>query len=118
MDENIPRFIHEAVPGRQITLAHVIPRPKPELYQKLGLNPKLDYSNAAIGLMTLSPAEMAIIGADIATKSADIELGFVDRFSGTLIVTGSVSHVESTIKQIIQYAETNLKMAVCPITRT
>ena len=33
--------------------------------------------------MTVSPAETAIIMADIAMKSSGIELGFVDRFSGS-----------------------------------
>ena len=45
--------------------------------------------------MTLTPGETAIIAADIATKSAEVDLGFVDRFSGTLVFTGSVSNVET-----------------------
>lgn len=44
--------------------------------------------------MTVSPAETAIIMADIAMKSSGIELGFVDRFSGSLIITGTVSEVK------------------------
>ena len=32
------RIIQETVPGRQITLAHVITSPKPIVYRKLGLN--------------------------------------------------------------------------------
>ena len=31
------RIIQETVPGRQITLAHVITSPKPIVYRKLGL---------------------------------------------------------------------------------
>ena len=84
------RIVQELVPGRQITLLHVIANPDPVLYQKLGLDPKLDYSHAAIGVLTVSPAETAVITADIAMKSANIDLGFVDRFSGTLIITGNV----------------------------
>ena len=76
------RIVQELVPGRQITLLHVIANPDPILYQKLGLDPKLDYSHAAIGVLTVSPAETAVITADIAMKSANIDLGFVDRFSG------------------------------------
>ena len=37
------RIIQETVPGRQITLAHVITSPKPIVYRKLGLNPDIDF---------------------------------------------------------------------------
>ena len=37
--ENKQRIIQELVPGKQITLAHIIANPDPILYQKLGLNP-------------------------------------------------------------------------------
>ena len=84
------RIIQELVPGKQITLAHVIASPDPVLYQKLGLNPEMDFSGNAIGILTVSPAETAIIAADLATKSANVDLSFVDRFSGTLIVTGLI----------------------------
>ena len=85
------RIVQELVPGKQISLAHIIATPDKILYIKLGLDPSLDYSRAAIGIMTVSPAETAIIMADIAMKSSGIELGFVDRFSGTLILLGTVS---------------------------
>ena len=112
------RIIQETVPGRQITLAHIIANPRPIVYQKLGLNPGVDYTGSAIGVLTMSPSEMAIIGSDIATKSSNVELGFVDRFSGTLIVTGSNASVEATLKAILDYTRTRLGFAICPITRT
>lgn len=37
------RIIQELVPGKQITLAHVIASPDPILYTKLGLNPEIDF---------------------------------------------------------------------------
>lgn len=112
------RIIQETVPGRQITLAHVIAKPREIVYQKLGLNPNIDYSGAAIGILTMSPSEMAIIGADIATKATDIDLGFVDRFSGTLIITGSITNVEVTLKSILDYTRNTLNFTICKITRT
>lgn len=112
------RLIQELVPGKQITLAHIIASPDPILYQKLGLNPELDYNKAAIGIITLSPAETAVIAADIAVKKANVDLGFVDRFSGTLIVTGLVADAESAIRSICEYCEKQLGFAVCPCTRT
>lgn len=112
------RIIQEMVPGRQITLAHLIAKPKEILYKKLGLNPAVDYSNSAIGILTMTPSDMAIIASDVASKASLIELGFVDRFTGTLIITGSYSNVESALKEIIAYSQTQLNFSVCPITRS
>ena len=116
--ENNQRIIQELVPGKQITLAHIIANPDPILYQKLGLNPTVEYAKAAIGVLTVSPAETAIIMADIGIKSAGVELGFVDRFSGSVIVTGTVSEVEASVQAILQYVENTLGYAVTPVTRT
>ncbi len=112
------RIVQELVPGRQITIAHIIANPDPILYQKMGLDPKLDYTHAAIGVMTISPAETAVIAADIAMKSSNIELGFVDRFSGTLIITGLVADVESSLTAVTAYFRNTLKFSVCDVTKT
>lgn len=117
-DQGKLRIVQELVPGKQITLAHVISRPDDVLYQKLGLSPDIDYSRSAIGILTVSPAETAVIAADIATKTANVELGFVDRFSGTLIVTGMVSDTEAAIEAIVRYARDILGFTVCEVTRT
>lgn len=112
------RIIQELVPGKQITLAHIIAAPDPILYTKLGLNPEMDFSKSAIGMITFSPAETAIIGADIATKTSNVDLSFVDRFSGTLIITGRVSDVETSVMAINQYCSDTLGFTVCGITKT
>lgn len=112
------RIIQELVPGKQITIAHLIANPDADLYVKLGLNPDIDYSKAAIGLITISPAETAVIAADIAVKAAGVTLGFVDRFSGTLIVTGTISETEAALTAILEYVEEKMGFTVCGITRT
>lgn len=112
------RIVQELVPGKQITLAHIIASPGPVLYEKLGLDPSVDYARAAIGILTVSPAETAIIMADVAMKAAAIDLGFVDRFSGSLIITGTVSEVEASEQAILDYVKNKLKYTVCEITRT
>lgn len=112
------RIIQELVPGKQITLAHIIASPDPIMYSKLGLDPRIDYGRSAIGILTVSPAETAIIAADIATKSANVDLSFVDRFSGTLIITGMVSDVESAMRAITEYCKNTLGFSVCDITKT
>ena len=88
------------------------------MYRKLGLDPAVDYSKSAIGIVTMSPAETAIIAGDIAIKTSGVELGFVDRFSGTLIVTGTVSEVETALRALVDYARETLGFTVCEITRT
>ena len=46
------RVIEESVPGKQITLAHVIAAPIASVYQSLGID-----AAGAIGILTLSPFE-------------------------------------------------------------
>ena len=118
--ENKQRIIQELVPGKQITLAHIIANPDDILYKKLGLDPAVDYSenHCAIGLVTMSPAEYAIIGADLALKKSAAKLGFVDRLAGTLIITGTVSEVQASLEAVTSYAQNSLGFKVCPITRT
>jgi ethanolamine utilization protein EutS len=112
------RIVQELVPGKQVTLAHIIANPDPLLYQKLGLNPKVDYSKSAIGILTVSPAETAVITADIAMKSSAADIGFVDRFTGTLIITGSVSEVDEAFDHIMNYVRDKLGYTVVEKTRT
>lgn len=112
------RIVQELVPGKQITIAHVIANPDSILYEKLGLNPAIDYSHSAIGIVCMSPAETAIIAGDIAIKASNAELGFVDRFSGTLILTGTVSEVKSSLEAILKYAREVLKFVTCSLTQT
>ena len=117
-EETKQRIVQELVPGKQITLAHIIANPDKVLYEKLGLDPAVDYSKSAIGILTVSPSETAIIMGDIAVKSSGIELGFVDRFYGSLIITGTVSEVEAAVDAILEYVENKLRFTICPVTRT
>lgn len=94
------RIIQESVPGKQITLAHVIAKPQKSIYIKLGLD---DETSDAIGILTISPDESVIIAADIATKAAAVEIGFLDRFGGSLLITGDVASVEASMSEVIAY---------------
>ena len=73
------RIVQETVAGKEITFAHVMGGPAPIVYQKLGLNPQVDYRSSAIGIMNMTPPESAVIASDIAVKSGNIYLGFADR---------------------------------------
>ncbi len=109
------RMIQEYVPGKQVTLAHLIAHPNLDIYKKMGLNVE---NKNAIGILTITPGEAAIIAADIATKSGEIEIGFLDRFSGTLVITGDVSSIESSLEAIMQYLQTSLNFSVTNISRS
>lgn len=111
------RIIQEIVPGKQITLAHIIAGPDEIIYKKLGLNPSVDYAKAAIGIVTMTPSETAIIAGDVAIKTANVSLEFIDRFSGTLIITGQLSDVDAALTEIISYTKETLDFTVCGITR-
>jgi len=110
------RIVQETVAGKEITLCHVIGGPLPIVYQKLGLNPEIDYRTSAIGIMNMTPPESAVIASDIAVKNGDIYLGFADRFSGTLIITGEISQVKSALTEIRRYFHDQLGYVTCEIT--
>ncbi|MDA3733049.1 BMC domain-containing protein [Niameybacter massiliensis] len=109
------RIIQEFVPGKQVTLAHVIAHPTDEIYKKLGL---IDENIEAIGILTITPSEGAIIAADVATKASDIRIGFIDRFSGALVFSGDVGSVEAAMNDILRVLENILGFTPTNITRT
>ncbi|MBR2321883.1 MAG: BMC domain-containing protein [Clostridia bacterium] len=113
-----PVIVQEFVPGKQITLCHIIANPGEVLYTKLGLDPQVDYSKSAIGVLTIIPYEGAVIAADISMKSSGADIGFVDRFTGTLIITGSVSSVESAFTSVRDYFTNKLHYTCCEVTKT
>lgn len=112
------RIIQESVPGKQITLSHIIANPDKLLYRKLGLDPSVEYSATAIGIMTICPSETAIIAADVCMKASAAQLGFVDRFSGTVIITGTVDEVEASLRAVNEFANNTLGFTVCNLTKT
>lgn len=112
------RIIQESVPGKEVTLAHIIASPDEIIYQKLGLDPNVDYHQAAIAILAICPCETTVIAGDIAMKTSHIEMGFLDRFSGTLIFSGRIGNVESSVKAILAYLKAKLGFTVCEITRT
>lgn len=113
--EEKQRIIQEFVPGKQITLSHLIASPTPEIFEKLGL---ISENLNAIGVMTITPSEGAIIASDIATKASDVHIGFIDRFNGALVITGDVSSVESALADIMEVMENYMGFTPAKITKT
>lgn len=113
--EEKQRIIQEFVPGKQVTLAHLIASPEQSLYKKLGV---IGDHRGALGIMTITPSEAAIIGADVATKAANVDVVFVDRFNGSLVINGDVASVEAALKDVLNILENTLHFAPTVITRT
>jgi ethanolamine utilization protein EutS len=107
-------MIQEYVPGKQITLAHLIANPQKSVCQGLGL----EELHGAIGILTITPGEAVIIAADVATKAADVDIGFLDRFGGALVLVGDVSSVESAVANVLTMFESVLRFSVTEITRS
>ncbi len=118
MQDGKLRVIQEYVPGKQVTLAHILASPNEVIFTKLGLDPTVDYEQAAIGILSMTPSEIAVIAADVADKAAKVDMGFIDRFSGTLIITGRISNVRTAMTSILEYLRRNLGFTVCNITST
>ena len=113
--EDKQRIIQEYVPGKQVTLAHIVAGPTNDLYRKLGL---AEDSFDALGIMTITPSEASIIAADVATKASDVRLGFIDRFSGALVIVGDVSSVEAAIREALRVLTEELDFSRTEVTRT
>lgn len=115
VDESKLRIIQELVPGKQVSIAHLIANPDASLYESLNLK---QLKANAIGLLTITPAEATIIAADIAVKSSGVSIGFIDRQNGTLIITGSVSETQAALNAITDYLKEKMDFSICELTKT
>ncbi|MCP8970399.1 ethanolamine utilization microcompartment protein EutS [Ectobacillus ponti] len=113
MTEEKKRFIQEFVPGKQVTLSHIIANPDVDMFDKLGLQ-----QTGAIGILTLTPSETVIIAGDLATKAAHVSIGFLDRFTGSLVLVGSVSEVEMALGHINEFLAGQLGYTSARITKS
>lgn len=114
-DQTKQRIIQEFVPGKQVTLAHVIANPDGHLYAKIGLPCT---TRGAVGVLTITPGEAAVIAADVASKASAVELAFVDRFSGSLLITGALADVESALRGVVEVLHQVLGFTPTELTRT
>ncbi|MBH0229722.1 BMC domain-containing protein [Halobacillus yeomjeoni] len=113
MSEEKKRFIQEFVPGKQITLSHVIANPDVDMFDKLGIE-----ESGALGILTLTPSETVIIAGDYATKAAHVGIGFLDRFTGSLVLIGSVSEVDMSLREVNRFLSETLGYTPSAITKS
>ena len=113
--EPTQRIIQEYVPGKQVTLAHVISAPQKGLFAKLGLE---DNKHNALGMVNITPSEGLIIAADVASKAADVEINFLSQFGGSLVIVGDISSVETALTAVLAYFDTVLHYTLVEMTRS
>ncbi|WP_164214827.1 BMC domain-containing protein [Virgibacillus sp. YIM 98842] len=113
MEEDKKRFIQEFVPGKQITLSHLIANPDEDMFEKLGVQ-----QAGALGVLTLTPSESVIIAGDRATKAANVSIGFLDRFTGSLVLVGTVSEVETALQEVNEFLKEVLSFTPANITKS
>ena len=58
-----------------------------------------------------------MIASDIAIKSADVYLGFADRFTGTMIISGEIADVTTAITQVVEFFRDTLGYVSCKVTK-
>ena len=107
------------VPGKSIDFAHVFTPSDPSVYQNLalhiGVHEGEDHTGESIGIIRITPWEAIVVATDVAVKAADVEVGFMDRFSGALIILGGLSQVLTAIEEVVRFFRDELNFNVCEI---
>ena len=114
------RLVRVKAPGREIDLAHLIGTSQTCIYQNLSLHIGThlgeDHTGESIGLLHITPWEATVAAADIAMKSGDVELGFLDRFSGAVILLGNREEVKTSLRHVLDFFRDELGFPVCELT--
>lgn len=115
------RMTRVRVPGKEVCLAHVLSPSQTCIYQNLalhiGVHEGEDHTGESIGLIRFTPWEAVVAAADIAVKSADVQVGFMDRFCGSLILTGGLSQVQTAVEEVVRFFGEELGFRTCEVHR-
>ena len=113
------RMTRVRVPGKEVCMAHILCPSDASIYQNLGLHIGVhegeDHTGEAIGMIRFTPWEAVAVAADVAVKSAHVEIGFMDRFCGSLIITGGLAQVETAVEEVVRYFREELGFRTCEI---
>lgn len=113
------RLTRVRVPGKEVSFAHVITPSDDTVYRNLGLHIGThegeDHTGESIGLIRFTPWEAVVVAADCAMKAANIEIGFMDRFCGSLIITGKLAEVETAVSEVVRFFREDLNFETCKI---
>ena len=101
------RMTRLRVPAKEVCLAHVLNPSEERIYHNLalhiGVHEGEDHTGEALGLIRFTPWEAVVVAADVAVKSADVQLCFMDRFCGSLIVSGKLADVQTAVESVVEY---------------
>ena len=101
------RMTRVRVPAKEVCLAHVLNPSEERIYHNLalhiGVHEGEDHTGEALGLIRFTPWEAVVVAADVAVKSADVQLCFMDRFCGSLIVSGKLTDVQTAVESVVEY---------------
>ena len=115
------RMTRVRVPAKEVCLAHVLNPSEECIYHNLalhiGVHEEEDHTGEALGLIRFTPWEAVVVAADVAVKSADVQLCFMDRFCGSLIVSGKLSEVQTAVESVVEYFG-ELGFSTCEIHRS
>ena len=101
------RMTRLRVPAKEVCLAHVLNPSEERIYHNLalhiGVHEGEDHTGEALGLIRFTPWEAVVVAADVAVKSADVQLCFMDRFCGSLIISGKLAEVQTAVESVVEY---------------
>ena len=113
------RMTRVRVPGKSIDFAHVFTPSDSVVYKNLaldiGVHEGEDHTGQSIGIVRMTPWEAVVVDTDVAVKAADIEVGFMDRFGGALIILGGLSQVLTAIEEVVRFFRDELNFDLCEI---
>lgn len=113
------RMTRVRVPGKEVCMAHVLSPSHTCIYQNLalhiGVHEGEDHTGESIGLIRFTPWEAVVAAADIAVKSAHVQVGFMDRFCGSLILTGGLPQVQTAVEEVVRFFGEELGFRTCEI---
>ena len=116
------RMTRVRAPGKEVCLAHVLNPSQACIYQNLGLHIGVhegeDHTGDAVGMIRFTPWEAVVVAADVAMKSADVQIGFMDRFCGSLILTGGLTEVQTAVEEVVRFFSEVLGFKTCAIHRS
>ncbi len=119
MFEHKQRIVQEQVPGKQVTLAHIIASPDKSVLDALNLPNMHESGNTSIAVLTVTPAQTAIIYADVGVKVSGVCVAQLNcSENGSFILTGTVSQVQAAVYAILDYAKNSLGCEICSVTQT
>ena len=101
------RMTRVRIPGKEVCMAHIMNPTDTRVYQNLalhiGVHEGEDHTGETLGLIRFTPWEAVVVAADIAIKSANVQVCFMDRFCGSLIISGNMTDVQTSVESVVNF---------------